>query len=175
MGQILHGSAKTTHTVRAAIQRSQATLKELAQQYDINPKTVAKWKKRGFIHDAPMGPKKPASTVLTPEEEAMCVAFRRHTLLPLDDCLYALQPTIPHLSRSALHRCYQRHDISRLPDVDGDKPEKKKFKKYPIGYFHIDPRLRGDKHCRSADGGRKTLSVCGYRPHKQVRLCGAAR
>jgi hypothetical protein len=25
--------------------------------------------------------------------------------LPLDDCLYALQPTIPHLTRSSLHRC----------------------------------------------------------------------
>ncbi|MEB3701821.1 IS481 family transposase [Candidatus Bealeia paramacronuclearis] len=32
----------------------------------------------------------------------------------------------------------QRHDISRLPEVDKDKPKKKKFKKYPIGYFHID-------------------------------------
>jgi len=59
-------------------------------------------------------------------------------LLPLDDCLYALQPTIPHLSRSSLHQCLQRHDVSRLPDVEGDKEPKKKFKSYPIGYFHID-------------------------------------
>ncbi len=66
------------------------------------------------------------------------VAFRRHTLLPLDDCLYALQETIPHLTRSSLHRCFQRHGISRLPDVEGDKPAKRKFKSYPIGYFHID-------------------------------------
>jgi hypothetical protein len=80
-----------------------------------------------------MGPKKPRSTALSPAEEAMCVALRKHTLLPLDDCLYTLQATIPHLSRSALHRCYQRHGISRLPDVEGDKPAKKKFKKYPIG------------------------------------------
>jgi transposase InsO family protein len=64
--------------------------------------------------------------------------FRRHTLLPLDDCLYSLQATIPHLSRSSLHRCLQRHGISRLPDVEADKPAKKKFKRYPIGYFHID-------------------------------------
>jgi hypothetical protein len=41
---------------------------------------------------------------LTEEEEAMAVVFRRHTLLALDDCLYALQATIPHLSRSSLHR-----------------------------------------------------------------------
>src|ERR1700690_2564502 len=57
MGQILHGSAKTTHVVRAAIQRSKASIKELAGRYDLNPKTVTKWKKRAFVHDAPMGPK----------------------------------------------------------------------------------------------------------------------
>jgi len=138
MGQILHGSAKTTHAIRAAIQRSQATITELAEQYDLNPKTVRKWRKRKSVEDAQMGPKEPCSTVLSPEEEAACVAFRKHTLLPLDDCLYALQASIPHLTRSSLHRLYQRHDISRLPDLKGEAEPKKKFKSYPIGYFHID-------------------------------------
>ena len=59
-------------------------------------------------------------------------------MLPLDDCLYALQATIPHLTRSTLHRCLQRYGISRLPKVEGDKPVRKNFKTYPIGYFHID-------------------------------------
>jgi hypothetical protein len=59
-------------------------------------------------------------------------------ILLSDNCLYALQPSIPHLTRSASHRCLQRHGISRLPDVGGDKLEKRKFKTYPIGYFHID-------------------------------------
>ncbi len=68
----------------------------------------------------------------------MIVAFHRHTLLPLDDCLYALQASIPHLTRSALHRCFQRHEISRLPDMEGDKPKRQRFKRYPIGFFHID-------------------------------------
>ena len=72
------------------------------------------------------------------DEEAIIVAFRKHTLLPLDDCLYALQATIPHLKRSSLHRCLQRHGISRLPDIEGDKPGKRKFKAYPIGFFRID-------------------------------------
>ena len=138
MGQILHGSAKTTHVVRAAIQRSKASIKELAGRYDLNPKTVTKWKKRAFIHDAPMGPKAPHSTVLSAEEEALAVAFRKHTLLPLDDCLYALQATIPHLTRSSLHRLFQRRDISRLPTIGGMTERKKAFKHYPIGYFHID-------------------------------------
>jgi transposase InsO family protein len=138
MGQVLHGSATTTHAVRAAIQRSKAPLKELAARYGLNRKTVAKWRKRSFLHDAPMGPKAPRSTVLTAEEEAMAVALRKHTLLPLDDCLYALQATIPHLTRSALHRCFQRHEISRLPEIEGDKAAKKAFRRYPLGYFHID-------------------------------------
>jgi hypothetical protein len=85
-----------------------------------------------------MGPKEARLTVLTPEDEAIIVAFRRHTLLPLDDCLYGLQPTIPHLTRSSLHRCLERHGISRLPQVAGDEPEKKRFAAYPIGYFHVD-------------------------------------
>jgi hypothetical protein len=85
-----------------------------------------------------MGPKEPCSTVLSKEEEALIVAFRKHTLLPLDDCLYALQATVPHLTRSSLHRCFQRHGIARLSETEGDKPAKKKFKAYPIGYFHID-------------------------------------
>ena len=85
-----------------------------------------------------MGPKQPCSTVLTKEEEALLVVFRKHTLLPLDDCLYALQATLPHLTRWALHRGWQRHGMSRLPEVEGDKPKKKKFRRYPIGYFHID-------------------------------------
>ena len=66
------------------------------------------------------------------------MAFRKHTLLPLDDCLYALQATIPNLTRSSLHRCYQRHGISQLPNVEGGKPARKAFKVYPIGFFHID-------------------------------------
>jgi transposase InsO family protein len=138
MGQILHGSATTTEAVRRAIQHSQKSIRALASQYGINPKTVAKWKARSSATDSRMGPKEPSSTVLSREEEAIIVAFRKHTLLPLDDCLYALQATIPHLTRSSLHRCLQRHGISRLPEIAGEKASKKKFKQYPIGFFHID-------------------------------------
>src|ERR1700676_3824790 len=138
MGQVLHGSATTTEAIRRAIQHSQASLRALARRYGINPKTVAKWKKRGSVTDLPTGPREPKSTVLSIGEEAIVIAFRRHTLLPLDDCLYALQPTIPNLTRSSLHRCLQRHGISRLPQVEGDTPDRRKFKAYPIGYFHID-------------------------------------
>jgi transposase InsO family protein len=138
MGQVLHGSATTTKAVRRAIQVSQESVRALARRYGVSPTTVQKWRKRQTVADARMGPKQPRSTVLTLEEEAVIVAFRRHTLLPLDDCLYALQPIIPHLTRSSLHRCLKRHGIARLPDPDGDKPKRSRFKAYPIGFFHID-------------------------------------
>ena len=138
MGQVRHGSATTTFAGRAAIQRSKASISELSRELGINPKTVAKWRKRQTVKDRKTGPREPRSTVLSQAEEGMIVAFRRHTLLPLDDCLYALQPSIPHLTRSALHRCLQRHGISRLPNVEGDKPKRQQFKRYPIGFFHID-------------------------------------
>src|SRR5665213_1322119 len=138
MGQILHGSARTTAAVRRAIQHSQESLRALAKRHGINQKTVAKWKKRTAVGDLPTGPKDAKSTVLSIEEEAILVAFRRHTLLPLDDCLYALQAAIPQLTRSSLHRCLERHGISRLPEVEGNKPSRKKFDSYPVGFFHID-------------------------------------
>src|ERR1700689_911586 len=132
MGQVLHRGATTTEAIRRAIQHSQESLRTLACRHGINAKTVAKWRKRGSVADLPTGPKSPRSTVLSVEEEAVVVAFRRHTLLALDDCLYALQATIPHLTRSSLHRCLQRHGISRLPEVEGSKPNRKKFKTYSI-------------------------------------------
>jgi len=138
MGQVLHGSATTTETIRRAIQARQESVRAAAKRYGISATTVQKWRSRQTSTDARKGPKELHSTVLSVEDEAVIVAFRRHTLLPLDDCLYALQPSLPHLTRSSLHRCLQRHGISRLPDIDGDKPKRSRFKAYPIGYFHID-------------------------------------
>src|SRR3546814_6798336 len=101
--------------MRSALQASHETLRPLATRSGLIPKTVRKWRKRTTTADAPMGPRAPKSTVLTPAEEAIVVAFRQKTLLPLDDVLGCLRDAIPNLTRSALHRCLQRHGISRLP------------------------------------------------------------
>ncbi len=130
--------ARTIEEVRREIQHSEESVNALAQRYGVNFKTILKWKHRDYVHDSPMGPKDPNSTVLTRAEEAICVAFRKHTLLPLDDCLYALQESISHLSRSSLHSLFKRNGISRLPQPESEKLLRKNFKKYPIGYFHID-------------------------------------
>ena len=80
-----------------------------------------------------------ADAVLIIAQAAIAVAFRQHLLLPLDDCLQAIQATIPQFSRSVLHRCFQRHGISRLPlNGIGKGPPKKKVKDCPIGCPHAD-------------------------------------
>lgn len=102
-----------------------------------------------------MGPV-PTSTVLSTKQEIIAMAFQRHTLLPLDDYRHALQGTIPQLSRSALHRCFQRPGISRLP--------KKKCADHPIDYIPVD-----FVEVRTKEG-RQDLFVTivyGYRPHQQ--------
>lgn len=139
MGQVRHGSAMT----HARGQSSNTAIASFAlavepgtrHQFQDGRQMAEAGNGRGHLKT---GPKEPRSTVLTEAEEAMVVAFRRQTLLPLDDCLYALQPSLPHLIRSALHRCLQRHGISRLPDIEGDMPKRQRFKSYLIGFFHID-------------------------------------
>ena len=130
----LDGSARTTPRVRAELQASQEATRALAAQYRLNPKTVAKWRKRTTTADQPMGPSRPRSTVLTEAEEAIVVEFRRRTLLPLDDVLGCLRESIPTLSRSALHRCLVRHGISRLPKDPESASKRKRFAETKIGY-----------------------------------------
>src|SRR3546814_14794059 len=74
-----------------------------------------------------------------------------------------------NLTRSSLHRCLQRHGISRLPKADREKP--KKFKKYEIGYFHVDIAElryeggRGFLYVRSEERrvGKECVSTCRSR------------
>ena len=183
MDQVRHGSATTTEAVRRAIQLHQESVRALARRYGVSPTTVQKWRGRETTTDARMGSKKVRSTVLSREDEAIIVAFRRHTLLPLDDCLDGLQPMLPHLTRSSLHRCLERHGISRLPELEGDKPKKQRFATYPVGYVHIPrpagvclqtPRGTSPRACPREGGGQhgggEAAPVRGHRPHDQVRV-----
>ncbi len=138
MGQVLHGCATTTAAVRRAIQNSQESLRALAKRYGINQKTVAKWKQRGTVADIPTGPREAKSTVLSIEDEAIIIAFRRHTAaaarrLPL--CAAADHPASDAVIPASLPTAPRHQPIA---GGRSSKPSKKKFKAYPIGYFHID-------------------------------------
>jgi IS30 family transposase len=58
----------------------------------------------------------------------------------------------------------QQRAISRLPEVGGDKPAKMRFKRYPIGYFHLDLA-----EVRTA-GGKLNLFVAIDRTSKFAHL-----
>ena len=55
MGQLLHGSTRTTQAVRRALQSSQESLRALAARYGINQKTVRKWRRREQVEDRKTG------------------------------------------------------------------------------------------------------------------------
>jgi hypothetical protein len=59
------------------------------------------WRKQRTVEDRKTVPREPRLTILSEEDEAVIVALQRHTLPPLEVCLYAIQPTIPILTRSS--------------------------------------------------------------------------
>ncbi len=122
-------SSRQRHDQSSNTSRSQASLAQLSRELGVNPETVAKWRKRATVEDMKTGPSEPRSTILTEAQEAAVVALRRHTLLPLDDCLYALQPSIPPDAICVAPLSGTRHGNSRLPDMEGDKPKRSKFKR----------------------------------------------
>jgi len=127
MARVVHGSTRATPGLRAEFQASNERSRALAARGGLNAKTVRKWRKRTTTADALIGPKKPKSTVLTPAEEAIVVAFRQKTLLPLDDVLGLIARRDPSPRSRRLHRCLQRHGISRLP-IEETKEQRKRFK-----------------------------------------------
>jgi transposase-like protein len=71
MGQVLHGTATTTHAIREKIQDSQESLVKLAKRYGINPKTVQKWRKRESVEDLKCGSKPGQGSVLAAVDEVV--------------------------------------------------------------------------------------------------------
>ena len=98
MGQILHGCARTTEAVRREIQNSKESVKELSERLGLNYKTVLKWKSRDFVHDMPMGPKDPHSTVLTRELAIFTLILQRFARRKVS-CICSSRST----ARASLH------------------------------------------------------------------------
>jgi hypothetical protein len=106
-----------TPRVRRAIQASEEKNVVLAKRYRVNRKTIAKWKAHEFTSDEQMGPKNPHSSLLSPEDEAIILAYRWRTRMALNDCHLRLGHLMPKLSRSTLHRCLKRYGLSRIGPI----------------------------------------------------------
>ena len=144
MGQLLHGSARTTEAVRRTIQRGEESARALARRHGVSRTTVQKWRKRTHANGARMG-RRPFSTVLTAEEKAMIVAFWRHTLLAakrLSVRAAGIDPAPPlsasPLSATTRDQSPAGHDRRQGSLSAVERPAKQKFKAYAIGDFHMD-------------------------------------
>jgi len=84
-----------------------------------------------------MGPRGRASQHLSQKQEHLAIALRKQGHLSLDDLMGQLLETAPKLSRSALHRCLQRHGISRQPATHLPRRHGK-FEETTLGFVHID-------------------------------------
>jgi len=132
----LHANAATTPKTRAYIQRSKKSVPELVAELGVSETTVRRWRGRTTVEDRSHRPKKLA-TNLTSEEETLVCELRTSLQLPLDDIVEVMRRCIrPTLSRSAIHRCLQRHGISRR--AKPDKPKSGAFEQATVGFIHID-------------------------------------
>jgi transposase InsO family protein len=121
-------------------------LVELAERYNISVATARKWKRRDSPEDLSHRPHK-LCTTLTPAQEAIVVALRSLTLLPLDDLVAVVREFIhPDVSRSGLDRCLRRHGVGNLRQLQAEaladagevQPPVKTFKDYEPGFLHMD-------------------------------------
>lgn len=116
MAQRLHPRARTTIAIRKEIARSSESVRELAKRFDVNPKTIVKWKRRESPADAPMG--RPIGSIrsLSERDEGWINAHRLTCGGSLDDCFLHLKKKIPHLTRSSLQRCLNRLGINHCAE-----------------------------------------------------------
>ena len=132
----LHANATTTPKMRAYIRASTASVADLVAELGVSDRTVRRWKSRDTTADRTSRPKRMSISLTAIEEELVC-ELRTALDLPLDDLVEVMRRCLnPKLSRSAIHRCLQRHGISQRPKPA--KPVSGRFEEAPIGFVHFD-------------------------------------
>ena len=117
--------------------RAPPPLPALAKELGIHARTVARWKARPDVVDRSTRPHRVATTI-SDWEEALILELRRSLALPLDDIVEAMRRCLnPQLSRSGVHRCLKRHNLS-APLTAQQTPAVAFQTDNPAGFIHID-------------------------------------
>jgi len=134
----IHKNATTTLAIRQAIKESPLSAYALAKKYGISQTTAQRWKKAESLEDRSSRPHK-LNTTLTPQEEELICFERKQFKKTIEDIFFTLEDKIPNLYPMKIYRCLKRHDLATLPsDFLSMERKIKKFRKYGIGYLHID-------------------------------------
>jgi hypothetical protein len=138
MLQKLHKNAKTNYHIREYIKTSNKPLSEIAKELNLNVKTVRKWRHRNDLSDKSSKPIR-LRTNLTPYQEDLIVYERRAHKKTLFEIWDTLDKVIVNLYPMKIYRVLDRWGLSVLPKelTEADRLVKK-FRKYTIGYLHID-------------------------------------
>jgi transposase-like protein len=132
----LHANATTTPRIRSYIQRSKKPVAELVEELGVSETTVRRWRGRTTVSDRSHRPHR-LTTNLSAMEQTLVCELRTSLQLPLDDIVEVMRRCVnDELSRSAIHRCLQRHGISRRKKPD--KPSVGVFEQAVVGFIHID-------------------------------------
>lgn len=133
----LHANATTTPRIRAYIQKSAASNAALAKELGVHARTVARWRTRSDVADRSTRPHR-LTTTISDWEEALILELRRSLALPLDDIVEAMRRCLnPKLSRSGVHRCLQRHNLSARLTAQQAPPAAFQTD-HPAGFIHLD-------------------------------------
>jgi transposase-like protein len=147
MSQGYHTNAKTNSHSREIIQQSTQTNIELSKRFEIDEKTVSKWKNRDSIVDKSSRPHTIQRSLTGLEREIIRVV-RTLTWMELDDLVDSVLSAIPRANRSNVYRTLVAFEINKVPEEKKEKA--KQFKEYEPGYLHVDvtylPKLDGIKH-----------------------------
>lgn len=114
MSQVYHSNARTNQHVREIIQNSDLTNVELADKYNVNVKTIAKYRKRDFLNDKSSRPDN-VKYALTPLEKELIRVVRTITWMELDDLTDTMVDVIPNANRSNVYRTLRAFDINSHP------------------------------------------------------------
>jgi len=136
-----HKLARTTPATRRYIQTAPKSAAALARELGVAVTTVYKWKRAGRGHDG-SHVRHQLHARTSPEPEALIAELRPQLRLSLDDVTEVMNRcSTPRLSRSAIHRCFVRLGVARLPPVAPDAPPVERFAATPCGYIHLDLKV----------------------------------
>ena len=144
MQQSYHSNATTNQHIRAMIQSSELTSKELSLRYNIDVKTSEKWRVRNFQEDVSSRPHN-INYALTELEKDIIASIRRLTWSSLDDLTETIQINFPHAKRSAIYEALKSRCINTIPIEK--KKEAAKFKEYDPENYIILLTLSPCKMC----------------------------
>lgn len=135
----LHANARTTPSTRAEIASSSQSVSQLAAFYGVSETTIRRWRKRaGEVQDRSSRPRDLAVSTSDLEEAIIC-ELRRDLRLPLDDIVHVMKSCVnAALSRSAIHRCLQRHGLSAPLKEPEPVSKAAPFADEPCGFIHMD-------------------------------------